>query len=145
MNSWSLSQKNQHGFTLIELLIVIAIIGGLASFATVNFIDIRKRARDSQRKVDVSTLQSALETYRAENGFYPISQAGSAQVNNTPCTQPFQGNSITYLKQIPCDPLVAASGFNNGDYYYYSADGQSYTLGACLERKSDPDGQATPP
>lgn len=88
-------------------------------------------------------MQAALEQYRSDNGSYPISQSNSLQVNNQPCKQPFIANNITYLKLIPCDPLGAASNFNNGDYYYYSADGKSYTIGVCLERKADPDGQAT--
>jgi len=137
--------RSCRGFTLIELLTVIAIVAVLAGLSSANFVEVRKKARDSQRKTDIGQLQSSLEQYRANTGSYPISQSGVAQINNTPCAQPFQAGNTTYLKHIPCDPLGAASYFNNGDYYYYSADGSSYVVGACLERKSDPDGQAMPP
>ena len=56
----------------------------------------------------------------------------------------FQMNNTNYLNIIPCDPLGTASNFNNGNYYY-SSDGNTYTVAACLERKVDPDGQATLP
>lgn len=140
-----LSVKHKAGFTLIELLLVIALIGILASLASVNYIEIRKKARDATRKTDVLHIQSQLEQYHASTGSYPVSQPDSAQVNNVPCGQPFQTTDMTFLSKIPCDPLGGASNYNNGDYYYYSPDGQSYTIGACLERRSDPDGQATPP
>lgn len=134
--------KSKYGFTLIELLLAITILAILSSFILINLIDVQQRARDGQRKASIAQIQLVLEQFHTDNGFYPISINNNTQINNTPCTLSFLFNSITYLKQIPCDPLGASSNFNNGDYYYYSADGKSYTVAGCLERKSDPDGQA---
>ena len=145
MKSKLTSFKKLRGFTLVELLVVIAIIGILATLATVNTIEVRKKARDSQRKSDILQFQAQLEQFKSDTGAYhPVSQPGNTQLNNTPCGQPFQANNTTYLKIIPCDPLGQSSGYNNGDYYY-SSDGQTYTLGVYLERTSDPDGTATAP
>ena len=45
-----INRKSQSAFTLIELLVVISIIGALATIFIANFMGIRERARDSQRK-----------------------------------------------------------------------------------------------
>lgn len=114
------------GFTLIELLIVIAIIGILASLLMVNFIGIRQKARDSQRKSDLhSQIQAALELYRADQGRYPDSPlpaCGSSLTGGSPPT--------TYMQKVPCDPLSTAP-------YQYSFSGTAYCLRACLENTND--------
>lgn len=61
------------GFTLIELLVVIAIIGILVAVATANFLTAQKQARDTRRQQDMEAAQTAMETYYASNGVYPIS------------------------------------------------------------------------
>ncbi len=126
------------GFTLIELLVVIAIIGVLASILFVNFIGVRQRARDSQRKSDLRQIQSALEFYRADEGSYPSSlpACGSAMTAGSPPT--------TYMQKIPCDPN-GSSYYNSGMYYYSSNDGITYILGACLENTNDSQGTTTSP
>ena len=71
--------KNIKGFTLVELLIVIAIIGVLSALLMANFIGVRQRARDAQRKSDLRQMQSALELYRSDLGLYPTTQNGPAR------------------------------------------------------------------
>lgn len=131
---------SQRGFTLIELLIVIAIIGILSTLLMTNFIGIRQRARDAQRKSDIRQIQSALELYRADNGSYP-SPGGTNTLNSTPCPTPssFAPNNTTYMQQIPCDPL-GATYYHTGNYYYATGNGNAtYTLAACLENTADSD------
>jgi len=133
--------KNK-GFTLIELLVVIAIIGILATLLMSNFIGIRQRARDGKRKSDLSQIQAALEQYRADNGSYYM---GNLTCNST-FTSPTNVN-IVYMKKVPCDPFEQSgqSYYNSGSYYYSSPDGIKYTLGACLENASDPQGTTQSP
>ena len=132
--------KNK-GFTLIELLIVIAIIGILSTLLMVNFIGVRQRARDTQRKANISQIQSALEEYRADQGNYPTSipACGNSLTDST-------GTTI-YIQKIPCDPLGTGSSiYNSGSYYYsFNSSTNTYTLSACLENTSDSQGTSTSP
>lgn len=125
--------KLNKGFTLIELLVVIVIIGALATMLTANFVGVRQRGRDAQRKSDLRQIQSAFELYRADNGTYPTSlpTCGSSF--------PTTGSTI-YLKKVPCDPLT-----NTGYSFAASPTGCdnistqciAYTLYACIENAND--------
>ncbi len=124
LNHKSYIINRKAGFTLIELLVVIAIISILAALLMANFVGVRQRGRDGQRKSDLRQIQSALELYRADNGTYPTSLAA--------CGSAFIYNSTTYMQKIPCDPLQKTS-------YNYSSDGTTYTIYACIENENDPD------
>jgi len=152
--------KNFHkGFTLIELLIVIAIIGVLATLLMVNFVGVRQRARDAQRKSDLRQLQSALEIYRSDNGGYPnpvvssaanlfkctsgtgkcVNSSGNCFGNDPSCT-------TIYMQNLPIDPNgLSPTYYNGGNYFYTSSDGSAYTLGACLENTGDSQGTSVSP
>lgn len=140
-----MKKKLHNGFTLIELLIVVAIIGILAALLTSNFVALRERARDAQRKSDLRQLQSALELYRSDKGSYPQTSANNYQLpssvisgdGNCPDAGSFTSGGTTYMQKIPCDPL-GTSYFDTGDYYYTS-DGTTYTLAACIENVNDND------
>ncbi len=126
--------KNIKGFTLVELLIVIAIIGVLSALLMANFVGVRQRARDAQRKSDLRQVQSALELYRSDLGLYPTTQ------NGPDCDAALSSGTTTYMTKVPCDPTNTS--FYSGSYYYYS-DGSVYYLVACLENSSDSQAKAT--
>jgi general secretion pathway protein G len=141
--NYELRIKNfKKGFTLIELLIVIAIIGVLATLLMVNFVGVRQRARDAQRKSDLRQIQSALELYRADQGVYPISGSGNGNFP-TACGNPFVSadGAVTYMTKIPCDPFGVT--YYNGGNYYYQSGGITYNLQTCLENAGDKDGTTT--
>jgi len=64
---WKLPRDGR-GFTLIELLIVIAIILILISIALPNFLAAQMRARVTRERADIKTLNTAVESLRAERG-----------------------------------------------------------------------------
>ena len=124
----------RNGFTLIELLVVIAIVGILAGFLMANFIGVRQRGRDGVRKSDLRQIQSALELFRSDKGCYP--GPGCAALNPLPaCGSAMASGGITYMQEIPCDPLGTAPFV----YSYTSAGGgATYSLFSCLENTNDP-------
>ncbi len=131
MNKFFEKRVNNKGFTLIELLVVIAIISVLASLLMANFVGVRQRGRDAQRKSDMRQIQSALELYRADNGSYP----DSLPTCGTPLTYTDGATTVTYMQKVPCDPL-------SDDGYYY-APGTSpvitYEISSCIENENDSD------
>ena len=114
----------KRGFTLIELLIVVAIIGVLATLLMSNFVGVRQRGRDAERKSDLRRIQSALEMYRADIGSYPVALPS--------CGSSLASGDITYMQKVPCDPL------NSGSFVFtYTSDGSVYSLVSCLENVND--------
>lgn len=124
--------QGKKGFTLIELLVVISIISILSAFLMANFIGVRQRGRDAQRKSEIKQLQSALELYRADNGKYP------AVSGYTPTG--ITGVTPNYMSEIPQDPVsgnVCPSPYG----YSVSSDFSKYTVYAVLENTNDFDAQ----
>ncbi|MEX2007566.1 MAG: prepilin-type N-terminal cleavage/methylation domain-containing protein [Candidatus Levyibacteriota bacterium] len=128
----------RRGFTLVELLIVIVIIGALTTLLMANFIGVRQRARDAQRKSDLRQIQSALELYRSDQGSYSqILPNCQSSIKSPDCA------TSTYMQTVPKDPM-GSSYYNSGNYFF-SSNGTVYTLGVCLENKSDSQGAGTSP
>jgi prepilin-type N-terminal cleavage/methylation domain-containing protein len=127
----------QKGFTLIELLVTMGIIAVLTGMAVFNFNQSRMRARDVQRKSDLSQLVKALELYKNDNKAFPINI-------NSPVPDGKDGNQAMqtellngqYIQAIFVDP----KGEDWQNYYYNTTSGTSsrnYWLMACLENTSD--------
>ena len=119
------SFKKQGGFTLLELLIVIVIIGILALLIIPNITSAPKKARDTKRKTDITTVRKGLEEYFVNNNVYPNAltdlQTGSAPI----------------MKVLPIDPK-ANPNVDPYTYDYVVANANStYTLTACLENDQD--------
>lgn len=66
----SLKKRNQ-GFTIVELLIVIVVIGILALLVITTYSGIQAKARNSKRQSDLKSLQTQLEAFFSQNGYYP--------------------------------------------------------------------------
>lgn len=108
--------KKNLGFTLIELLVVISIIGVLTTLILANLSDARARARDSQKKSELTQLKTALRLYYNDNQKYPA----SAGIITDPAFS-------TYMKKLPAE------------FTYTQIDDDSFTLFATLENASDTD------
>lgn len=59
---------HSHGFTLIELLVVMAVMSVLVGIGVNTFSIAQKKARDTKRKADLRTIQTALEIYYVNTG-----------------------------------------------------------------------------
>lgn len=130
------SHFKQNGFTLIELIIVIAILGVLATtlIMTLNPADQYAKAVDAKRKVELSQIQKALESYYQDhNGSYPLSDS-EYKIQDASVGSINWGSAWgSYIPVLPKDPA------NGKKFVYYSYDGREYYLYAALDRLTDPD------
>ena len=114
------------GFTLIELLVVVAIIGVLASVVMVSLNSAREKGRDARRLSDLKQIQTALEMYYDDHGYYPqrnYAYTSSASCGGTATWCSLVIDLAPYLSSIPGDPLGKQDTYR---YYYDSDLGDNY-------------------
>ena len=96
------------GFTLMEILVVLIIIAILVSFVGVNVMRKPGEARVAAAKMQIKTLQTALNLYRAEQHRYPTQGQGLDALVKKPTIGPIPHNypSEGYLdaRNVPFDP-----------------------------------------
>jgi type IV pilus assembly protein PilA len=74
-------KKGNEGFTLIELLVVIIIVGVLAAIALPSFLNQIGKARGSEAKANLGTINRGQQAYRLErNTFSTVLGGLDAQV-----------------------------------------------------------------
>ena len=120
-------RSGERGFTLIELLVVLAILGLLVGLVTPQVMKYLGRARVDAARVDIHSIEAALDLYRLDVGRYPTTEEGLRALVEKPATAARWGGP--YVKQItaPTDPW--------GRPYRYQSPGRRgeydlYTLGA---------------
>jgi type IV pilus assembly protein PilA len=115
--------QGQEGFTLIELLVVILIIGILAAVAIPAFLNQRGKANDANVKSDITTAQTAEETYYTDNQTYTASNSNLTAIEptltqamiSTTASPAGEGLALavpaasTYGSTLPSSPTAAAS------------------------------------
>lgn len=117
--------KNQKGFTLIEIMVVVIILGLLAGLVLPRIMGQEDKARVEAAKVQIRSLESALDAYKLDNGFYPTTDQGFDALIKKPESGrvPTKWREGGYLKpaRIPKDPwgkefIYLSPGNENRDY-----------------------------
>ena len=126
----SLKQKSK-GFTIVELLIVIVVIAILATLVIVTFTGIQQKARDSKRETDIDALDSHLEAFYANNGYYPTlaDLVNNGQPNTTWLNTNMAGFDPTALTD-PKGNIITSNNPAAGTYAY------SYVTTGCTTTES---------
>jgi general secretion pathway protein G len=106
----------QKGFSLIEIMVVVVIIGILASIVVPKIMSRPEQARIVRAKQDVLAVQSAMQLYKLDNGFYPTTDQGLQALVEKPNSDPQPQDWRQYLRSIPKDPW--------GHEYHYLNPGQ---------------------
>lgn len=122
-----MKSKSIFGFTLIEIVLVVFIIAFLGSLAFVSTKSILNKSKENQKIDDIKTLQTALDLYKSNEGFYPASEvvvAGQPLISSD--------GTKTYLKKIP-NPI--SDNINDTYQYHQSQNGSSYKINYKINSK----------
>ena len=117
---------NRAAFTLIELLIVIAIIGFLAGMIVMLLPGMAMKRTRSRVKTELSQVESAIDNYKVQRGFYPPDNPANPGTNSlyyelssTALNQAKTIYTTVWGDTLPVGSISAtfgASGFINSNF-----------------------------
>jgi len=107
-------KHHNRGFTLVEILVVVVIIGLLASLVAPQLFKKVGSSKQKTAQAQISMLETALKTFRLDNGRYPTTEDGLRALIVQPTGLRFWDGP--YLeKDVPPDPW--------GNPYMYKCPG----------------------
>ncbi len=125
--------RGNSGFSLIELMVVVIILGILAMYIGPKLMGRTEQAKETQARVQMEALETALKLYKLDNGVYPSTEQGLNALIEQPETGilPKKWRKGGYLEKgkVPQDPwgndFIYLSPGVHGDYdiISYGADG----------------------
>lgn len=108
------------GFTLIEVLVVLVIIMGLSSIVTVSYVRYQAAAKVDLAKIQIGTLEDAVNLYYRDLNVYPTQAQGLQALVQRPVLPPvpprYEEGKYWERNQLPLDPW--------GNDYQYLAPGR---------------------
>ena len=125
-------KKTTNGFTFIELLVVVAIIAILSAIIIANVSNVRTKARDAQRIVNLEQVALALETYKSNYGTYP--NPGGSWRSTCKKWQGLDPEDVipglvpNILPRLPKDPLEDPDILTSKYCYLYWSNGTDYAF-----------------
>ena len=133
--STKVSSITDKGFTLIELLVVLVIIGILAGYVGPRIMGHPEEAKRTMAAAQISGLETALETYRLDNGSYPSTEQGLQALIEAPTAgklpQKWRDGGYMTKGKLPKDPwgndyiYLSPGSHTDFDIISYGGDGES--------------------
>lgn len=120
-----IKDMNHRGFTILELLIVISIMGILLTLGVLNLRGSQVNVRDSERKADIETLASHLETY------YTSGKDDSTTIGTYPSTQLIPSVATYFLRDIDMKSMMAP-GVTDANLTFFTATNNVQTTAGVL-------------
>lgn len=107
--------KKESGFTLIELLIVVIIVGILSAIAIPSFLGNTAKAKQTEAKMTVGSVNKAQQAYRLENNRFAENMAElgiglPTNTSNYDYTITQNNNTATVVAKTKDDALKGYSG-----------------------------------
>lgn len=128
------------GFTLIELLVVLVIIGILAGYVGPRIMGHPDDAKRTMAGAQIGGLETALESYRLDNGSYPSTEQGLQALIEAPSSgqaaSKWREGGYMKKRKLPTDPwgnayvYLSPGTHSDFDIISYGADGESGGEGA---------------
>lgn len=104
--------RDKFGFTLIELIVTITIMSILLSVGFLSYRTVLKNGRDVKRQADLKSIQSALEQYRADLGYYPREVNMNTVLGTGASLTSIVGTtSRTYLNILPIESQITTTPY----------------------------------
>lgn len=127
--------NREAGFTLIELLVVLVIIGILAGYIGPKIMGHPEEAKRTKATIQVQAIETALKTYKLDNGMYPTTEQGLQALVTPPATgklaAKWRDGGYLDKNKLPLDPwgnnyIYISPGVNDEyDLSSYGADGEA--------------------
>jgi general secretion pathway protein G len=129
----AIRSRTEAGFTLIEIMVVVVIIGLLLTVVASNIIPQLQEAETTKAKGDIRGIETALEMYRLQNGFYPTTEQGLEALLRKPGGEPvpnaWNGPYLKGMTSVPKDRwgheyLYLSPGIHNPESFDVWTRGQ---------------------
>ncbi len=125
--------RENRGFTLIEIMVVLVILGILAGLIVPRIMGRPDEARRMKAKIQIQSLETALQLYKLDTGNYPATEQGLQALVEPPAAgelaRSWREGGYLEKGQVPKDPwgydYVYLSPGTHGDFdlLSYGADG----------------------